>query len=189
MTKITKNKYGKYSNEIDKILKKITDFSLDDRSRLGAAYAYAYAYAADAAADADAAAHAADDAAAYAAAYAAYAYAADAAYFRDNYWKFRRVFWYAILAWLAKDKITQSKFDLLTTGYNYYTASEKKEVEPTQTASVLQCVSTHLLSFDTSGGGSNVLPCGCSYEFKFSPSFTNTCHKGHVFQVIGYENA
>ena len=159
MTKITKNKYGKYSNEIDKILKKITDFSLDDRSRLGAAYAYAYAY------------------------------AADAAYFRDNYWKFRRVFWYAILAWLAKDKITQSKFDLLTTGYNYYTASEKKEVEPTQTASVLQCVSTHLLSFDTSGGGSNVLPCGCSYEFKFSPSFTNTCHKGHVFQVIGYENA
>ena len=41
VTKVTKNKYGKYSNEIDKILEKITNFSLDDRSRLAAADAYA----------------------------------------------------------------------------------------------------------------------------------------------------
>ena len=101
MTKITENKYGKYSNEIDKILEKITNFSLDDRSRLDAAYAYAAAYA---------------DAAA--------AYAAADSYYRDNWWKFRRVFWYAILAWLAKDKITSAQFDLLMTGYNAYIKSE-----------------------------------------------------------------
>ena len=141
VTKVTKNKYGKYSNEIDKILEKITNFSLDDRSRLAAAaaaaaaaayaYAYAYAYAdayaaayAAAAADAYAAADAAADA--YAAAYAAYAaaYAAADSYYWDNWWKFRRVFWYAILAWLAKDKITSSQFYLLMTGYNAYIKSE-----------------------------------------------------------------
>ena len=147
VTKVTKNKYGNYSNEIDKILEKITNFSLDDRSRLAADAAYD---AADAAYDATYAAAAADaatyaaaydatyaaaaaDAATYAAAYAAtYAAAAAAAadayaaadYYRDNWWKFRRVFWYAILAWLAKDEITSSQFDLLMTGYNAYIKSE-----------------------------------------------------------------
>ena len=87
--KVTENKYGKYSNEIDKILEKITNFSLDDRSRLAdadaAAAAYAYADAA-AAAYADAAhahAYAAHAYAAHAHAYAAHAHAyaaADAAY-------------------------------------------------------------------------------------------------------------
>ena len=129
VTKVTKNKYGNYSNEIDKILEKITNFSLDDRSRLAADAAYD---AADAAYDATYAAAAAD-AATYAAAYAAtYAAAAAAAadayaaadYYRDNWWKFRRVFWYAILAWLAKDEITSSQFDLLMTGYNAYIKSE-----------------------------------------------------------------
>ena len=135
---VTKNKYGKYTNEIDKILEKITKFSLDDKTRLTAAEAAAaYADAADAAAYADAAyADAAEAAyadaaayAAYAAAYATYAaaYAAAAyadAYYKDNWWKFRRVFWYAILAWLAKDKITPAQFDLLMTGWNAYVRGE-----------------------------------------------------------------
>jgi len=120
---VTKNKYGKYTNEIDKILEKITKFSLDDKTRLTAAEAAA-AYA-----DADAAADAAYAAAyaTYAAAYAAAAYAAAAyadAYYKDNWWKFRRVFWYAILAWLAKDKITPAQFDLLMTGWNAYVRGE-----------------------------------------------------------------
>ena len=88
---VTKNKYGKYTNEIDKILEKITKFSLDDKTRLTAAEA--------------------------AAAYAD-------AYYKDNWWKFRRVFWYAILAWLAKDKITPAQFDLLMTGWNAYVRGE-----------------------------------------------------------------
>ena len=151
MTKITENKYGKYSNEIDKILEKSTNFSLDDRSRL--------------------------DADAYDAAYDA----------RDNWWKFRRVFWYAILAWLAKDKITTAQFDLLMTGYKHYTATEEKEDETNTTASGLKCVSNHLLPLG-SNGMVTVLGCGCSYEFKLTPSKDNS-HKAHVFQITGYENA
>ena len=126
VTKVTKNKYGNYSNEIDKILEKITNFSLDDRSRLAAYDAADAAYDATyAAAAADAATYAAAYAATYAAAAAAAADAYAAAdYYRDNWWKFRRVFWYAILAWLAKDEITSSQFDLLMTGYNAYIKSE-----------------------------------------------------------------
>jgi hypothetical protein len=138
MTKIIKNKYGKYSNEIEKILEKITNFSLDDRSRLDAAADAATDAATADAATADATratiatiATTADAAyydAAYHAADAAYydaAAAADyAAFYRDNWWKFRVVFWYAILAWLAKDKITGSQFDLVMTGYNAYIKSE-----------------------------------------------------------------
>ena len=194
MTKITENKYGKYSNEIDKILEKITNFSLDDRSRLDAAaaaavYAAVYAAAAydayDAAYDAYDAAYDAD---AYAADADAYADAYDAAYdARDNWWKFRRVFWYAILAWLAKDKITTAQFDLLMTGYKHYTATEEKEDETNTTASGLKCVSNHLLPLG-SNGMVTVLGCGCSYEFKLTPSKDNS-HKAHVFQITGYENA
>ena len=209
MTKITENKYGKYSNEIDKILEKITNFSLDDRSRLDAAYAYdaaaaaydaaaAYAYDAAAAYAADAFAYAAYAYDAAAAAYDAFAYAAydaDAAAYdatattaaRDNWWKFRRVFWYAILAWLAKDKITTAQFDLLMTGYKHYTATEEKEDETNTTASGLKCVSNHLLPLG-SNGMVTVLGCGCSYEFKLTPSKDNS-HKAHVFQITGYENA
>ena len=122
--KVTENKYGKYSNEIEKILEKITNFSLGDLSRLVAVAAAAAAGVADAAADAAYAAGVAD-ADAYAAYTAAYAAGHTAAgLYGDYWWKLRHVFWYAILAWLAKDKITSAQFDLLMTGYNAYIKSE-----------------------------------------------------------------
>ena len=97
------------------------------------------------------------------------------------------MFWYAILAWLAKDKITTAQFDLLMTGYKHYTATEEKEDETNTTASGLKCVSNHLLPLGSTGMVT-VLGCGCSYEFKLTPSKDNS-HKAHVFQITGYENA
>ena len=135
MRKVTKNKYGKYTNEIDTIIQKVRNFSLDDVPRLNDADAYATADAdatatadayADATADAYAAAYDAD-ADAYAAAAAADAYAdAYAAYAATaDYWRLRRISWWAILAYLAKDKINQNQFNLLMAGWNYFIAKDE----------------------------------------------------------------